>query len=158
METTSTFYLILGMHRSGTSCLTGSLERCGVFLGDVKGKGKHNKKGYFEKEAIYKMNDQILGLNKSSWYNPPDFPVTVLPYHYQRLESIVNELKLKTPCALKDPRTLLLIDFWRNLIGEHCQMIGTFRHPLAVAQSLMVRDKLPIKKDFNFGNTTIRFW
>lgn len=58
----SHFFLILGMHRSGTSCLTGALERCGVHLGEVRRKGKYNKKGYFENATIQKIHDQILGL------------------------------------------------------------------------------------------------
>ncbi|WP_173204579.1 hypothetical protein [Sphingopyxis sp. BSNA05] len=38
------FVLILGMHRSGTSCLAGALERCGLHLGDVRRTGTHNKR------------------------------------------------------------------------------------------------------------------
>jgi len=37
--------LILGMHRSGTSCLAGCLEEAGLYLGDVNLKAGFNKKG-----------------------------------------------------------------------------------------------------------------
>ena len=136
------------MHRSGTSCLTGALERSGVYLGEVKRTGKHNKKGYFEKAEVYKIHDQILGLNKSSWHQPIDNSIIVHPSHSKKLEAIVNELKIKTPCGLKDPRILLLLGFWRKLIGEKLQIIGTFRHPMAVAQSLHVRNQFSIEKGF----------
>ena len=34
--TTKPFVFVLGMHRSGTSCLAGCLEHCGLHLGDVR--------------------------------------------------------------------------------------------------------------------------
>lgn len=144
--TSNSFFLILGMHRSGTSCLTGVLKRSGVHLGKVKGKGLYNKKGYFEKEEVYNIHDQILGLNKSSWHEPPNNTIKIHPNLSQKLETITDELKTKMPCGLKDPRTLLLVDFWESLIGKEIQLIGTFRHPMAVAQSLYIRNKLPLEK------------
>ncbi len=37
--------LILSMHRSGTSCLAGSLQQGGMYLGDVYEHSPHNIKG-----------------------------------------------------------------------------------------------------------------
>lgn len=146
MENTNPFFLVLGMHRSGTSCLTGSLERCGVFLGTVKREGRHNKKGFFENEEVFKIQDQILFLNKSKWHSPPNHPIKVHSHFRLKLQTIVNQLKIKKKSGLKDPRSLLLLDFWKELIGTDLQLIGTFRHPLAVAQSLLVRNNIPIEK------------
>lgn len=142
----NSFFLILGMHRSGTSCLTGALERCGVYLGEVRRTGKHNKKGYFEKGEVARIQDQILGLNLGSWHEPPAHYPIIHPIHAKKLEVITNQLKIKMPCGLKDPRTLLLLDFWKSLIGERIQLIGTFRHPMAVAQSLHTRNQFSIEK------------
>ncbi len=41
------FVLNLGMHRCGTSCLAGCLERCGLHLGDVRRTGRHHARGYY---------------------------------------------------------------------------------------------------------------
>ena len=41
--------VILGMHRSGTSCLTGSLQDKGLYLGQVSQRGTFNKKGNRER-------------------------------------------------------------------------------------------------------------
>ncbi len=65
------FVFVLGMHRSGTSCLAGCLETCGLHLGDVRRTGRYNAKGYFELADLVQLHDQILGLNRSSWHNPP---------------------------------------------------------------------------------------
>ena len=36
---------VLGMHRSGTSCLAGSLEQQGLFLGETNTRGPFNLRG-----------------------------------------------------------------------------------------------------------------
>lgn len=141
-----TFYLILGMHRSGTSCLAGALERCGMYLGKVSRKGKYNKKGNHEKKEIFYIHDQILALNKGSWQNPPSNQILVHDYHHHMLQEIVNNLRKKDKCGLKDPRTLLLIDSWKKILYTNYQLIGTFRHPMAVAQSLKHRNNMSIEK------------
>ena len=46
--------IILGMHRSGTSCLTGCLKEYGLHLGDVSESNKHNKKGNQENKEVFK--------------------------------------------------------------------------------------------------------
>ncbi|MGK0420582.1 MAG: hypothetical protein ACJAT9_000240 [Polaribacter sp.] len=140
------FFLIVGMHRSGTSCLTGSLERCGIFLGNVQRRNKHNKKGNFELKAIYEIHDQILNLNNSSWHQPPQKNIILQTYHEQKLEVFIEELKKKNPTGLKDPRTLLLLDEWKRVLNKDFQLIGSFRHPMAVAQSLEKRNGFSIEK------------
>ena len=44
--------IVLGMHRSGTSLLTGSLEAAGLHLGEVNNAARYNPKGNKENESI----------------------------------------------------------------------------------------------------------
>jgi hypothetical protein len=44
--------LIVGLPRSGTSLVAGSLMHCGLWLGRTVGGNAHNSKGYFENAAI----------------------------------------------------------------------------------------------------------
>ena len=44
--------VILGMHRSGTSCLAGCLEELGLHLGTVITSAPHNKKGNRENPEL----------------------------------------------------------------------------------------------------------
>ena len=140
------FFLIVGMHRSGTSCLTGALERCGIYLGNVQRKNKHNKKGNFELKKIYDIHDQILSLNNSSWHQPPHDNIILQTYHEQKVEAFIDELKKKNPAGLKDPRTLLLLNEWKRILNKNFQLIGSFRHPMAVAKSLEKRNGFTIEK------------
>jgi hypothetical protein len=57
---------VLGMHRSGTSSLVGSLEEAGVFLGNVQRVNPNNPKGNLEHLKIMKLHDDLLAENGGS--------------------------------------------------------------------------------------------
>ena len=136
------FVLILGMHRSGTSCLAGCLQACGLHLGDVSRRGRFNAKGNRESSDVWMLHDRILGLNKAAWHRPAD-QVVVHPTYARQIQDIISDLSSAgCPAGVKDPRTLLLSDHWRSAVGNRCRLVGTFRHPLSVAKSLSVRDGL----------------
>ena len=141
----SGFFFILGMHRSGTSCLAGSLEKCGLFLGEVSRYNKFNFKGNHELDEVINLHDEILAINGGNWSNPPEH-ISVNFNQKQVMNNIVSRLSLHLPCGLKEPRTLLLMDTWLETIGSNkCKMIGTYRHPVAVAKSLAKRNNISRK-------------
>ncbi|TXH66916.1 MAG: sulfotransferase family protein [Thiothrix sp.] len=141
--------LILGMHRSGTSCLAGSLQQQGVHLGEVYEWNPHNQKGNRENPSIMQLNESLLLANQGSWDHPPHHPVHWSTEQAQQREVIIECLatEAKQAWGFKDPRTLINLDFWLDgLKDKHTtQLIGTFRHPLAVAQSLHKRNGTPIE-------------
>lgn len=137
---TADFVFILGMHRSGTSCLTGSLERCGVFLGNVSRSNRFNDKGNHELKAVVRLQEQVLVANGGGWHEPPAH-ITVSTQHKQAFKGIIKQLAQYCPCGIKDPRLLLLLDTWVELVPSYT-MVGTFRHPHAVVQSLRERNHL----------------
>ena len=63
--------LILGMHRSGTSCLAGSLQQRGLFLGEVYEARPHNRKGNRENQRIMDLNNAVLATSDGAWDRPP---------------------------------------------------------------------------------------
>lgn len=146
MENTDLFFLVLGMHRSGTSCLTGCLKRCGVYLGNVSIKGKYNKKGNQEIKIINRINENILRLNGGNWLNPPNQAIIVHPHLEEQLTTLIHSISLNQRVAIKDPRILLMLNFWKTLIGEKIQLVGSFRHPLSVAHSLLHRNNIKLQE------------
>jgi len=134
------FVFILGMHRSGTSCLAGSLERCGLFLGKVSHHNLHNIKGNHELKTARLAHDQIFTANGGSWYQPPVY-ITVNRNQKKTLKEIAAQLTKHLPCGIKDPRLVLLLDIWTEIIDSYT-FVGTFRHPVAVAQSLARRNQI----------------
>lgn len=142
------FVFILGMHRSGTSCLAGSLAHCGLFFGEaVRDSRPYNLKGTYELKDAMKVHEQILRASNGSWYQPPSH-IAVNRRQKQALEKIAGRIDKCTPCGLKDPRLLLLLDIWTGIVDSYA-LVATYRHPVAVAQSLARRNQIPEEKAYN---------
>lgn len=66
---------VTGMHRCGTSVITGLLELCGFSLGQrykiFNEKSIDNEKGHFENSYVVLANDYILENCGGSWAKPP---------------------------------------------------------------------------------------
>ena len=139
-ETKSKFVYVLGMHRSGTSCLMGSLERCGLYLGRVNRYNKFNEKGMHELEAVVQLNNEILASNGGNWLELP-VRVDVSEAQRQVIRELVATFTAHTPCGFKDPRILLMVEAWLEAV-ESFEIVGTFRHPTAVVQSLIRRNQI----------------
>ena len=129
--------LILGMHRSGTSCLTGSLQQAGLDLGEHSTWNLHNKKGNRENQEIVDFHEWVLRGNYGSWDNPPK-RIKWTDENFERARSILASHAGKPVWGFKDPRCLLMVDNWRQII-ERLLLIGIFRHPYLVAQSINKR-------------------
>ena len=133
------------MHRSGTSCLTGSLEEAGIFLGDdVITEAPYNLKGNRENPRIMALHQDLLASNGGSWHAPPA-NVRWLQEHRDRRAEIIASYGGHEIWGFKDPRALLVLEGWREAL-PNLRFVGTFRHPLAVAGSLQARDDFPLEK------------
>jgi len=132
------FVIVLGMHRSGTSCLAGCLERSGVFLGEVSRANRHNAKGNHESPEIARVQEAILRASGGRWFAPPR-RLEVGWWHRRVLAQHAAALQRENVTSgFKDPRTVLLLDAWLEAVVDPV-LIGTFRHPAAVARSLQAR-------------------
>lgn len=137
---------VLGMHRSGTSCLAGSLEEAGVYLGEVQRNNPYNKKGNCEHLKIMELHDDLFTENGGSWDNPPQ-QVVWSSKHKSLRDEIIREYKNVPLWGFKDPRVLFTLEGWFEVLPR-IALVGTFRHPFAVARSLQERNKFPLEKGF----------
>ena len=147
MEAAKQLICILGMHRSGTSCVTGSLQQGGLNLGDCHTWNPHNKKGNRENQVFVDLNDSVLASNGGAW----DLPPKKSRWNAEQLERAKKLLENnfgESPLGFKDPRTLLVVSGWKKVYPE-IQFVGVFRHPNAVAQSLQKRSDMPQEKAFS---------
>ncbi|MDP9141144.1 MAG: sulfotransferase [Pseudomonadota bacterium] len=136
--------LVLGMHRSGTSCLAGSLQEAGLFLGDVNTQARFNARGNRESRSIMDLHDQILADNGGSWDAPP-VSATWSDAHRARRDDLIDTFPEEVTWGFKDPRCLLAMDGWLEVLPD-LRAIGTFRHPMAVAASLTSRNGFSTEK------------
>ena len=97
--------IVLGMHRSGTSLLTGSLEAAGLHLGKVNHAAPFNRKGNKENEPIRGFHDELLAKNGASWDRPPKGQVRWDRPDEERARSLIEaHLRSARPWGFKDPR------------------------------------------------------
>ena len=128
---------VLGMHRSGTSCLAGCLEEAGLYLGEVNRAAPFNKKGNRENRDAMTLNDTVLALNHARWDHPPAGEVIWNENTLVQLDEVIATYPSDAVWGLKDPRVLLTLETWQKRVQP--RFVGTFRHPSAVVSSLMTR-------------------
>lgn len=136
--TASPIVIILGMHRSGTSSLAGSLQAAGLMLGDVNTQAPFNAKGNREYLRIMHLHDRVLANSGHAWNSPPPAAARWTPADLAERDAIVEQLAAPGPWGFKDPRTLFTLEGWLERFPE-AQLVGTLRHPGRVAASLAAR-------------------
>src|ERR1700753_1381806 len=120
-----TAYLVLGMHRSGTSAVNQVLALEGGSLPEnVMAGDEHNAKGYFEPWKIALFNDGRLRAGGAAWDDIFAFPYRPLDTKAERTwlhraASLFEEEygEVRYP-LLKDPRVTVLMPFWRTVLTE----------------------------------------
>jgi hypothetical protein len=145
-----TAYLVLGMHRSGTSAVTQVLALAGAQLPqNVMGGDEHNARGYFEPWKIATFNDARLRAGGAAWDDIFAFPYRPLAIKPERewlnraAALFDGEYGEARHPLLKDPRVTVLMPFWRTVLTEldvAARCVVAVRHPLAVAGSLARRN------------------
>jgi len=136
--------LVLGMHRSGTSCLAGILNRAGLDLGELTS-------FYNENTNVWRLHEKVLAENNLTWDNPYVIGSIWWSDECKKMRDGIIEYFEKRDCpngwGFKDPRTVLLIGGWFDRL-EHVKLVGTFRDPWQVAESLRKRDGFDHKKSY----------
>ena len=131
---------IVGMHRSGTSCLAGCLEDLGLTLGEVNRAAPHNLKGNNENPRFWAVHDAVLARVDAAWDRPPSGPVAWTASEIAALKAVLADYELlASPWGFKDPRATVLLDGWFEALPD-LRLVGSIRHPLAVAASLAKRN------------------
>jgi Flp pilus assembly protein TadD len=126
--------LVLGMHRSGTSCLAGMLAAGGLASAGDAVRNWDNARGHHEMLDVVRLNESVLAHSGGHWLSAPTV-VRWTDEHAAARDRLLCARIDGRPALLKDPRTLLTLPFWRaSDVPYH--VIGIVRHPLAVARSL----------------------
>lgn len=156
--------IVLGMHRSGTSMLSGLLvDGCGYHVGGPLIKaGPANPKGFFELLPAVLQNDAFMEKQRVGWnYGVAKYDNEKARKQYQHgkvlfkrgqkaLRFLNNEKSV--PYLQKDPRMCLTLPTWLPLLDKEPAVLFTYRHPLEVAMSLK-------KRETNFGlEHALRLW
>ncbi|MEZ8724095.1 sulfotransferase family protein, partial [Vibrio pomeroyi] len=148
--------VVLGMHRSGTSAITKSLELFGVNLGEkLYGASFDNPKGFWEDEECLRINQELLSINGyeyNSIIKAPDLENEKVKSLFLEAVSIVaRNVERYKLWAFKDPRTCRLLEFWQSVfekVGCEVNYIFVSRNPISVAKSLNKRNHLDLESSY----------
>jgi GT2 family glycosyltransferase len=146
-----TALLVLGMHRSGTSALTRTLNLLGADLphGLIPASASSNPLGHWESREIQELNDRILEVLGTRWddWHPIDAKAltadAAASFHRRAAEILDRDFAQSSLFVLKDPRMCRLLPFWRTALAQfgadiRCALI--WRAPADVASSLARRN------------------
>jgi len=155
------FLIITGMHRSGTSFLARALNLAGVNLGDLESLLSHewkayadNPRGHWENKKIYDLSEKILKNCNGSWHGVPK-KISVNKKIGTEIKNCTQQLKENAIFAsgFKEPRILVMFDSWVKFLPKNFVVVGIFRDPLKVAESLKNRDNFSYEKSLRLWQT-----
>lgn len=141
---------VLGMHRSGTSALTGALTKLGFRNAeDLMAANEFNASGYWEASRAVEINDDFMESHGSYWFDP--WPLDVSGGTTEGDRKAFDEIKTFLTAEfkgsalniVKDPRICRNFPLWFEAATElefdvRCLLIS--RHPAEVVKSLVFRD------------------
>jgi len=143
--------VVLGMHRSGTSAVTGMIDALGLPAcrpEDRMPARRWNARGNYESRSLSLFDERLLNDLGGAWWAPPDL-------HHgwaddSRLVGMRTEAARLFAAAhpfenwvWKDPRACVLMQFWDLVLGADMPRILVLRNPLESAASLESRNRMP---------------
>ncbi|WP_411872253.1 sulfotransferase family protein [Vulcanococcus limneticus] len=150
------FVFILGMHRSGTSALTGMLVQAGFTApSDLMPATVANPKGYWESLGIMGINEGFLAEMESHWSSSLPLPagwsesISARKWRTSLINLISEVIGGAQLAMIKDPRFCTLImglEPWFESRLINTSFIIPIRHPLEVANSLLQAQGIDLYK------------
>lgn len=153
-------FIVLGMHRSGTSAATRVINLLGGDIAADLMEAEHgnNDTGFWESQDIYEIHEQMLaeasGLTwddlspfPAEWYDSPK----AAEYEQRFLEKLRQDFANSEAFVLKDPRICRLLPFWLRVFEKfetEPYFVIPIRNPIEVARSLKNRDGFHFAKSY----------
>lgn len=149
--------LVTGMHRSGTSALSRTLNLLGARMGyGLQEPDTDNIKGFWEPSEVVAIHEQLfsdlqfrhdthLGIAEAQLHSEAAIVASDRLLHFMRSAFSADDAVV----VIKDPRICRLIPLWQQVLERaefELNIVLPIRNPLEVALSLQVRNGYPINK------------
>ena len=138
-------YLVMGMHKSGTTLIARTLHESGIVMGQDFPLGIDYGKAKYEAKWVQQINDRILGANRqvlssrvTSSLLPKDGPSKEI-YNLMR-DGIMQQQEKHDSWGFKDPRAVLTYPYWKKVLPPH-KLIITYRNPIEVWKRYFRKDR-----------------
>lgn len=142
--------IVLGMHRSGTSCTTNLIHAAGAYFGEASASitaNAQNSKGFWERRDVRQVCDLLLQESGFDWwriagFSPDRIGGEARQEGLRRFREVVTEMDAQRPWVMKEPRLCLLLPVLIEALSDPIAVV-TLRHPWEVARSLRSRNGMP---------------
>lgn len=141
-------YVVLGMHKSGTTLISQILHHSGINMVDeeVSADASYDQGNFYERQSARHINEDILQPKSVSLYDivPPKSLKMTEDQRSQMRTMIQDCAQTYTDWGFKDPRTCLLYPLWASELPEH-KIIAIYRSPdeLWQRQKTLSRFRVP---------------
>jgi len=124
-------YVVLGMHKSGTTLTSQILHNSGISMVESDNQDvSYDKGNKYERQSVLALNMEILGARDYEVRDLPN-PKSLALTGKQRAEirEIIDSCsKSHKDWGFKDPRSLYTYPCWKQELPEH-RIVGIFRPP-----------------------------
>lgn len=158
----TTYVIMTGMHRTGTSMISGAMGICGLDIGTHfrKTNPPGNPKGYFENLDFKQINLRLMrnaGIGPGSFVFPKKWDIVDYygdnPNQRNEMVVFVDFWDRGHPVGWKDPRACLTLGIWKKYI-PNLKIITISRPAIEIANSLKTRTP-SWSIEFGFKSTEI---
>jgi len=115
-------YIVLGMHRGGTSITAALLHHSGVEMlhGTPISNNRESPIGYYENRKIMGTNDKILSVAGGSWKHPPspDDIIYAGNKMNKQISTLISSFDASPKWGIKDPRLCLTYPVYHPYIDD----------------------------------------
>jgi hypothetical protein len=127
-------YIVLGMHKSGTTLVSKILHESGINMGDFDENIPYDRGNKYERLETMHSNYDLM----KSEYNQFSLSVlkvvtdfSMIPGEViKNIKSLINKLEARyNEWGFKDPKTCLTYEIWKKFIPDH-KLIIVFRDPV----------------------------
>ncbi|HPF69112.1 MAG TPA: sulfotransferase [Candidatus Krumholzibacteria bacterium] len=123
-------YVVLGMHKSGTTLVSQILHRSGIDMGDFDESVSYDGGNKYERDEPVELDMAIMGAPDTEvlFVETPDQPVMTAEQR-ARMRAIIADCSARhADWGFKDPRACLLYDLWAEELPPH-RIIAVHRDP-----------------------------
>lgn len=127
--TTKMIYVILGMHKSGTTLISQILHESGIeMVESASGDVSYDQGNKYERQAVLALNKEILGTQSDEVRDLPQPKQPVLSDEQRKtMQHIVAGCSARlSDWGMKDPRSAYTYRLWKEQLPEH-KIIAIYR-------------------------------
>lgn len=123
-------YVVLGMHKSGTTLVSEILHHSGISMGEIDTSLTYDDANQYEDDASLHLNMELIGARDFEvlLVPAPDPPVATDDQLRRMREFVGRRSEDHADWGFKDPRTALVYPLWEEVLPEH-RIIAVWRAP-----------------------------